>query len=300
MMLLLTNLSRAQDACLPRYALPVQKTSVEGLQLAYVEEGKGAPILFIHGLGGNLSHWSKNLSVLAERFHVLAVDLPGYGRSDKQFATGEKDQLQFYADVIISFIKQKGLKNVVLAGHSMGAQIALIAALQHGSLISKLILLAPAGLEVFSKEEAAMLMNATPASFFQNQNEAAIRYGFKQNFYTQPAEAEILIQDRIRLKECPDFSQYTQAVSNGIRGMLQHLVKEELSKIKQPVLIMFGEMDALIPNKMLHPALKRDSLLKETAMQMPSSTVITIHEAGHFLQFEKPTEVNKAIMNFLK
>jgi pimeloyl-ACP methyl ester carboxylesterase len=299
-MLFLWKFSASQDSCKPAYGMPVQKLQVaEQLSIAYVEKGKGQPILFIHGLGGNLSHWLKQVNSLSSTYHCIAIDLPGYGYSDKEITT-EKNQLDFYADVLHSFIEKKGLKKVTLAGHSMGGQIALITALQQPQNISRLVLVAPAGLETFSANEAQLMMNATPASFFEKQEEPAIRYSFKQNFFEQPTDAEALIQDRIRMIRCPDFKRYTEAVSAGIKGMLQHPVKDDLGKLKLPVLIIFGKEDALIPNKLLHASLNRDEMLKETLLRMPQARLVMIPSAGHLVHFEKSQETTDAITSFLK
>jgi len=298
--LFLTKLSFSQDSCLPRYDLPLKYLLVaENIKMAYIEKGKGTTILFIHGLGGNLSHWQKNFQALSANFHCIAVDLPGYGYSDKSFNT-TKDHLQFYADVLSTFIREKNLKKLVLAGHSMGGQIAMIIALQNPQLISKLILLAPAGIEMFTEAEAKMMVNATPASVFEKQEEAVIRYNYKQNFYQQPGEAEVLIQDRLRLKNCADFKQYTEAVSNSIKGMLDHPIRKDLSKLIQPVLILFGKNDALIPNRMLHANLKREDLLNEISKEIKKNKIIIVPDAGHLVQFEKPGEINKEIKIFLQ
>lgn len=300
-MLLLTKLSFGQDTCLPRYSLPVQTLQVsEGLNIAYVEKGKGRPIIFIHGLGGNLSHWLKSVQELSDKFCCIAIDLPGYGHSSKTFNTGDKDQMQFFADAITSFIQKKKLKKVALAGHSMGGQIAVIVALQQPSLISKLILAAPAGLETFTQNEGTLIINATPPTVFEKQDEAAVRLSYKQNFYAQPADVEALIQDRLRLKNCPGFTQYTTTVSNSIKGMLAHPVRNELNNLSQPVLVIFGENDALIPNRILHPQLTRETLLKESTAQIKDVKIVTVPQAGHLLQFERPSEINKAIKDFYK
>jgi pimeloyl-ACP methyl ester carboxylesterase len=299
-MLLLWKYSDAQDSCKPTYNMPVQKLQVaDGLQMAYVEKGKGETIVFVHGLGGNLSHWLKQVDALSKNYHCIAVDLPGYGYSDKSFST-DKDHLAFYADVLSAFIEKKGLEKVVLAGHSMGGQIAIITAINHPEKISKLVLAAPAGLETFSEAETKMITAATPPALFEKQEEPVIRYSFKQNFHEQPQDAEALIQDRIRFKTCADFKLYTDAVSGGIKAMLAHPVKADLPKIKQPVLIIFGGEDALIPNKLLHPTLVREEMLKETLTLMPKAILITIPSAGHLVQFEKSEETINAIKYFLR
>ncbi|MGZ5189798.1 MAG: alpha/beta fold hydrolase, partial [Flavisolibacter sp.] len=130
-LLLLWKHSFSQDTCRPKYDLKVQYLSVDSLRIAYVEKGNGQPVIFIHGLGGNSSHWLKSIHQLSNKFKCIAIDLPGYGYSEKNIFLNGKDQLQFFTDRIISFIKKRKLKKVVLVGHSMGGQIAMIAAIQY-------------------------------------------------------------------------------------------------------------------------------------------------------------------------
>lgn len=288
----------AQQSCLPNYNHPVKTIQLSFGKLAYIEKGKGKTILFIHGLGGNSSHWEKSVKELSSTYKCIAIDLPGYGYSDKQIDTKGKDQLQFYADVISEFLQKKKIKKVILAGHSMGGQIAVIASLQNKK-VKKLILAAPAGFETFTEKEAQLLIASTPPAAFEKQDEPVIRNNFKLNFYQQPADAEQLIQDRLRMKTCADFNFYCRAVSNGVKGMLAHPVKESLKMINIPVLILFGANDALIPNRYLHPGLTTETLIKEAVALIPNCKVEIIQQAGHLFQFEKNSEVNNIIQQFL-
>ncbi len=297
LLLIWSPLIKAQENCLPDYGLPVAKTNVAGKEVAYVEKGKGKDLLLIHGLGGNISHWANNIGPLSNYFHVIALDLPGYGYSDKNIDTTNKDLLNFYADVILAIIEKKRLKGVTLVGHSMGGQIAMIAGLKHSKKVKQLILLAPAGLETFTKQEGQELINSTPASVFQNQDEAAIRASFKRNF-NNPAP-EKLIQDRLRFKVCNDFNLYAIAVSKGVQGMLNHPVKDELKNIQQHVLIIYGQQDLLIPNKYLHPTLTTGDVVKFGTDNIRKSKSLFINNAGHLVQYEQPAEVNNSIQKFL-
>ncbi len=289
---------KAQENCLPVYDLPVKTIQLSSGKLAYIEKGKGKTILFIHGLGGNSSHWEKSVKELSSAYKCIAVDLPGYGWSDKHVDTKGKDQLQFYADVISEFLQKKKIKKLILAGHSMGGQIAVITSLQNKK-VKKLILAAPAGLETFTEKEAQLLLASTPPAVFEKQDQAVIRNNFKLNFYLQPADAEQLIQDRLKLKQCPDFEQYCINVSNGVKGMLAHPVKESLKNISIPVLILTGANDALIPNRYLHPGLTNESIMKESAAFIRNCKVEIIPQSGHMFQFEKSSEVNNIIQQFL-
>jgi pimeloyl-ACP methyl ester carboxylesterase len=277
----------------------VQTIALSQGPVAYIEKGKGPVIIFIHGLGGNLSHWSKVSNQLSAEYRCIMLDLPGYGRSGRITNTTSKDQLQFYADAINEFIVKKRIRKAVLAGHSMGAQVAMISALQN-KRVKKLVLAAPAGLETFSEKEAQLLVASTPAAVFEKQDEAVIRANYKMNFFQQPPDAESLIQDRLRLKTCPDFNTYCEIVSNGVKGMLAHPVKNELKNIQQATLILFGANDALIPNKFLHPSLTISDLVSEAGGLFPESQSQIIEGAGHMLPWEKSSEVAEAIKAFLQ
>jgi pimeloyl-ACP methyl ester carboxylesterase len=268
-------------------------------KLAYVEKGKGETILFIHGLGGNIAHWLKSVSGLSAYYRCIAIDLPGYGWSVKSAQANERDQLQFYADAVDEFLKKKKIKKVFLAGHSMGAQVAVISAL-HNKRVKKLLLISPAGLETFTEKEAQLLKSATAASAFEKQDEAVIRNNFKINFFEQPAETEELIKYRLQLKNCPRIKPYSETLSAGVKGMLAHPVKDSLQYLSMPVLILFGANDALIPNKYLHPTLSTAVLAKESAALIPKSTVVMVERAGHMVIFEKAIEMNLIIKNFLQ
>ncbi len=297
--LLFATIAVAQQNCLPVYNLPVKTMQLSFGKLAYLEKGRGQTILFIHGLGGNMSHWLKSINELSAEHKCIALDLPGYGWSDKNIDTKGKDRLQFYAAAISEFLKKKKIKKVILAGHSMGAQVAIITALQNKN-VKKLILVAPAGLETFTEKEAQLLTASTPAAVFEKQDETAIRNNFKINFLQQPADAEQLIQDRLNIKTCADFKLYCETVSNGVKGMLAHPVKDSLQYLTIPVLIVFGANDGLIPNKYLHPSVKTEELAKQSAALIPNCKVVMVENSGHLVQFEKPSETNLIIKNFIQ
>ncbi len=288
-----------QESCLPVYDLPVKTIQLSFGKLAYVEKGKGETLLFIHGLGGNLSHWIKSVNDLSKDFNCIAIDLPGYGWSDINTDSIKKDILQFYSNIINEFLEKKKIKSASLIGHSMGGQIATINALQNKK-IQNLILVAPAGLETFSEKESQLLIASTPATVFEKQDENIIRYNFKTNFVEQPIDVEQLIQDRLKLKSCNNFKEYCETVSAGIKGMLSHSIKDSLSFLKIQVFILFGAQDALIPNRYLHPTLTAIELTNQASKLISNCKVEFIEKAGHLVQYEKNKETNILIKNFIK
>lgn len=297
--ILFSQVILAQDSCFAKYNQPVKTIQLSSGTLTYIEKGNGQLILFIHGLGGNITHWLKSVNELSVSFKAIAIDLPGYGWSDKNVDTKGKDRLQFYANAITEFLKKKKIKKVILVGHSMGAQLAIITALQNRA-VKKLILVAPAGLETFTGKEAQLLIASSTASVFEKQDEAIIRSNFKMNFFQQPADVEQLIQDRLQMKNCRGFSLYCETVSASVKGMLEHPIKDSLQYLKMPVLILFGANDKLIPNRYLHPSMNIEELANQSAALIMDCKAIMIESAGHMVQFERNSEINRIIKNFIQ
>lgn len=290
---------RAQKCPLSYAATTTQLRLNDSLSIAYTEKGTGTTtLLMVHGLGGNLSHWSQNMDELSKSHRCIAIDLPGYGLSTSRSYSGES--LSFYARTLVEFIAKKKLTNVVLIGHSMGGQTAIITVLQKSPAIKRLVLVAPAGLETFSEAEATLLRQFATPTFYKAQGETAIRAAFASNFTTLPPTAETLIKDRLQLRNCEGFDTYCQVVSQGVNGMLAHPVQAQLSQLTLPTLLIFGTDDKLIPNRILHKELTTLKVADIGKTQIPNVRLELIPNAGHLVMFEQPSSFNQLILNFLK
>ncbi len=281
------------------YPYTTKKITLDkGVELSYIDEGKGKQtILFIHGLGSYLPAWRKNIAELSKNYRCIAIDLPGYGKSSKgDYAY----TMRFYADIIAELIAKLKLKNISLAGHSMGGQISITFALAYPEKLKNLILIAPAGLESFSIDEGKLLMAFTKPEMIQATADEKIESNLINNFYKMPEDAKFMSKDRISMKSAPDFPDYCKAVSKSVEAMLNGPVFQDLEKIKTNTLIVFGENDALIPNKYMHSTLNTKSVAETGKNKIPMSQLIMLKEAGHFVNFEKSEEVNQAIIDFLK
>lgn len=115
---------------------------VDGHRLHYRDEGNGPAIVMIHGLGGQMAHFSHSLLPrLTDRFRVILVDRPGSGYSTRPAGAGAN--LRAQAAVIAAFIRALGLERPLLVGHSLGGAVALAVALEHPDCAGGLALIAP-------------------------------------------------------------------------------------------------------------------------------------------------------------
>ncbi|MFZ4736913.1 MAG: alpha/beta fold hydrolase [Bradymonadia bacterium] len=280
---------------------PVKKLplpdSAPPIEIAYVDEGRGPLIVLVHGLGEHLGYWSENLPDLVRRGHrVIAVDLPGFGRSSKPAADYSMSQQAGWLAAFLRLVAPD--TPAVVVGHSMGGQIALRLALDAPELVSALCLLAPAGIERFSPGESTWIKENTGTIALARQDEDQIRAHYRKNLYGMwvPA-AEHHLEERVRLRYTPDFEPYLFAVVRSIHAMLDGPVADALPKLPRtlPVVVAFGEVDAMIPNPFLHGGATAD-VADEAARLMPHARVHVLPELGHMLQVEAPERIDALIV----
>jgi len=280
------------------YPFTVQHaTLTDGRRIAYIDEGQGSEtIIFIHGLGSYLPAWKQNIEVLKNHFRCIAIDLPGYGHSSKEPHSG---MMSFYASAVIDFMDQLGIENAVLAGHSMGGQISMVAAMMYPERVSRLILAAPAGFEGFTPGQKQWFRNVMTVRGVMLTRVEDIITNLAINFYNMPSEAEFMIKDRIAMRSASDFEAYSYAVVQSVNGMVDEPVIDKLHKITQPTLIIFGENDNLIPNRFLNPGTTL-GVAQVGAAGIKGSRLVMLPQTGHFVQFENYQRFNEEVLKFLK
>ncbi|MDX1761176.1 MAG: alpha/beta hydrolase [Christiangramia sp.] len=280
------------------YELPVKSIKINSEIIAYVDQGSGdKTLLFVHGLSSNLDSWKKNIAGLKDNYRTIAVDLPGYGKSSR---SKTDYSLAEYAEILKNLADKLELKNVILVGHSMGGQIAMHSVIRYPDTYEKLILIAPAGIETFTAQEATIMKASYTPAMVVNTSDEQILANYKLNFYSFPEDAQMMVDDRIKMKSAEDFPDYAETVVNNIHAMLEEPVIDKISNIEIPVLMIFGKNDMLIPNKYFHPSESIDGLIETSKGKFQDIEVKTIEEAGHFVNFEQAEKVNTEIRNFMK
>lgn len=292
------NLTKISSMSELKYDYPVHYANLnDGIKLAYIDEGKGnETLLMIHGLGSYLPAWKKNISELSKYYRVIAVDLPGYGKSSKDPHSG---LMSFYASVIADFILKMDLGKVNLVGHSMGGQISMVLTLEKPELVKRLILVDPAGFEVFNAGQKNWFKDVMTPNLVRLTTVEAIETNLASNFYRMPDDARFMIEDRIIMRDADDFEAYCLAVARSVHGMVDEAVIDKISGIKVPTLIFFGENDMLIPNRYLNPGFT--SKIAETgAGLIKGSKLVMVPKCGHFMMFEKSEVFNTETKNFIQ
>lgn len=300
----------ALGACAPRYSalpalapadlrtpLPVQHVEVDGVDVAWIDSGgSGPPIVLVHGLSSYMGFWSKQVEHLSATHRVLALDLPGYGASGRPDAPYTPP---WFAGVVDGWMTAIGIERAVVAGHSMGGQIALTLALDHPERVEALVLSAPAGFERFSPGHAAFMKEYWHEARALHTTEVEVRTAFRTAVFNHHDDGvEHLLEERVRLGRHPDFAGTSVAVSRSIAGMLDHPVLDRLEAVEVPALIVFGTNDRMIPNPVFTGGRTR-AIAETGARALPSATLVLIEGAGHTVHHDAPEHFHAAVDPFL-
>jgi pimeloyl-ACP methyl ester carboxylesterase len=264
--------------------------------IAYIDEGEGTKtLLFVHGLATYGPSWNKNIEFLKKYYRCIALDLPGNGLSSRgKFPYS----MNFFAGIIYDFILKAELNNVYLVGHSMGAQVVLTTLINAGNCAEGVVLCAPAGFETFTSMERSIYHGTVQFFDYFSTEENSLRKTIRTSFYHSSTQADDMIDDLASIMKKYPASQYRPMIEACISGMLNEPVFNQLHQIQQRTLVLFGERDALIPNKLVHPTTTRQ-IAEAGVRQMPHAMLEMIPQCGHFLQIEKAAEVNHIIRRFI-
>ncbi|RYU75331.1 alpha/beta fold hydrolase, partial [Hymenobacter persicinus] len=111
------------------------------MDLHYVRQGSGRPLLLVHGIGGSWRSWNTIMGPLAAEREVLAVDLPGHGASP---ALAGENSIGTFADALTAFLTEHDLLGIDAVGSSMGARLVLELA-RRGGVLGAVVSLDPGG-----------------------------------------------------------------------------------------------------------------------------------------------------------
>jgi 4,5:9,10-diseco-3-hydroxy-5,9,17-trioxoandrosta-1(10),2-diene-4-oate hydrolase len=265
------------------------------LRLHYHEAGvgNGPTIVLLHGGGPGASSWSnfaRNIPVLARNFHVLAVDQPGYGLSDKPI-----DHPQYYIHSssalkdLLDHLEITG--RVHLLGNSLGGGAAVRFALDYPDSAGKLVLMGPGGLSVnlFAADPTEGVKNL--AKFSYEPTRANLEAFLRIMVFDQSLITEELIDERFASASLPESLAATRAMGKSFSGpdFEKGMIWREAYKLRQPVLLIWGREDRVNP---------LDGALVATKM-IPRVQLHVFGGCGHWAQLEKFDEFNRLASDFL-
>lgn len=232
--------------------------------------------MLVHGLGGSAERWLGVIPNLSQKYRVIAIDLIGFGYSDKP---SEDYTVDFFARFLTAFIKKLGLTKVVLVGTSMGGQIAAECAGNDPS-VERLVLVAPSGaMKSTTKAVEAYMM----AALYPNSLSA--REALEMMTNASPVE-ESAVADFVKRMSMPNAKL---AFMSSVLGIKNSSIEATLQRIKVPTLLVWGRQDKVIP--IIHAG--------AFAGRIKDCTFLPLEGQGHLPHVENPAIFSKFVLEFL-
>ncbi|XP_023750814.1 pheophytinase, chloroplastic [Lactuca sativa] len=275
-----------------------------GHKIHYVEEGEGFPIVLIHGFGASAFHWRYNIPELAKKYKVYAVDLLGFGWSEK--ALVDYDAL-VWRDQVADFLKEIVKEPTILVGNSLGGFTALVAAEAMKEQVVGIVLLNSAGQfgspndeENEAQESPFQKFLIKPLKeifqrvvlgflFWQAKQPARVESVLKSVYKNTSNVDDYLIQSITRPADDPNAGEvYYRLMTRFMSNQRKYTLDSVLSKLSCPLLLVWGDLDPWVgPAKALR--------IKEF---YPNTSIVNL-QAGHCPHDEVPELVNKALVDWL-
>ncbi|MBU2712997.1 alpha/beta fold hydrolase [Zooshikella harenae] len=275
------NTLNYREALIEKIETPIQqgRVAANSVMTSYISAGAGFPVVLLHGAGAGAVTWYPSISAIAEKFHVIAPDIVGYGESDKPSGAYDRPYFSAWLKGFLSALK---ITKAHIVGLSQGGAIALQFALDYPDLVDKLVLVDAGALGAkpsFMPFLGMLWMNSAPSrlanSFFS-------RYLLFKPEKRDPNHGYYSIEV---LKQKGGKNAFTQGRGSAVSA----IPEESLQQIKSETLIIWGENDQLFSVE-----------YGETAARIiPNATFYRIQEAGHLSLMDQPEIFNKALLDFL-
>jgi len=264
--------------------------TVDGRKIHYLERGEGMPVILIHGFLYSTFMWEKNIETLAKSFKVYAIDLWGWGYSERLKELNYSFDL--YGKQVVGFMDALKIPKASLVGQSMGGGISVYVAANYPDRIDRLILVDPAVLpypipasgKFYQIPFVGEFLNAIPGNALTKKNIETLW------FYDPKKVTDDYVEEVVKPLSI-------KGSLDGLMFILRNVLKDpfvegeakKLAKFNKPILILHGREDKAIP---LDRSQQLNALWK-------GSQLVVIEKAGHTPHEEYPEKFNQLAVEFL-
>ena len=237
----------------------------------FIEEGEGEPLLLLHGLFGSLSNYDGQIDYFRQQYKVVVPLLPLLDLDLLHTSVGGLEKF------VHKFVEYRDFKNINLLGNSLGGHVALMYVLRHPERIRSLTLTGSSGL----------FENGMGDTYPKRGDYEYIKKKTELTFYDPAFASKELVDElyetvNVRIKAVKIIALAKSAIRNNLG--------EEVSQIKQPTLLIWGNNDSITP----------PFVGEEFRKLIPNSELHFIDKCGHAPMMERPEEFNTILHKFLQ
>jgi 4,5:9,10-diseco-3-hydroxy-5,9,17-trioxoandrosta-1(10),2-diene-4-oate hydrolase len=258
----------------------------------WVQGSQGSTVILIHGIGAAIDSWVSNIEALSQKHRVYAIDLVGFGRSDKPSVDYS---LPFFAQFVKDFMEAQNIDRASLVGWSLGGGVSMQCAIQFPEKLDKLILLDSMG---FGRETHLMFrLSSIPwiGKILSRPTKKGTARLLKECVFDHTLITDEIVDLYYQFAALPGghaawlATLCSNASFGGIKKEVIQAFQDNLGTMTIPTLIIWGKQDRVLPAK--HASIAESWI--------PNARVHLIDDCGHCPQMEHPEEFNTQVLAFL-
>ena len=255
--------------------------NIDENKIRYLESGNSDnTLVLIHGLGASANRWEYVIPHFKKNYRVIVPDLIGFGYSDKPLVDYTTD---FFSEFLKKFLEKLDIKNPVLIGSSLGGQIIAEYTLNNNSAVQKLVLISPSGV---MKHSTPALDAYVMAALYPNQE--AAKNAFEMMSGSSKNIDPKIVEGFVKRMRLPNAKMAFMSTLLGLKN--SQTLTEKLSSITVPTMVVWGELDPVIPVKYA------DSIVST----IKDCRFYRMDGCGHTPYVEVPETFVKIVMEFLR
>ena len=271
---------------------------VKGIRTRCLEAGQGEPLLLLHGGGGHIEAYARNIATLAERFHVYAVDLVGHGYTTRPVVES------YSFATIVKFISDLqdtlGYEQISIVGLSISAMSAAVYAGTNPGRVKRLVLNTGVPLQADEQgrtrwRKSIELRQKVSAEGSWTRESVRARLGrvFHDGSASVPDE---LVEVRYKIYSQPGFAVYNNQLVESLlceiieeNDFTQKLGPESLRKITCPTLLVWTKVN---PGQGM-------AVAQHALNMLLNGNMVVFDKSGHWPQWEQAKEFNRTLLDFM-
>jgi haloalkane dehalogenase len=270
-------------------AAALDTVQVDDLTLAYRELGSGDPVLLLHGWPTSSYLWRDVMTPIAERNRVVAIDLPGFGASDKPL--GVRYDFDLFDRALDGFLAALDIDEVGLAVHDLGGPVGLHWTVRYPDRVTKLALL---NTLVYPEFSDAVLQFITACTTPELRDQLTSPAGLEAAMRLGLADQAGLSEDTLAAVQEPfQTADSRRALADAGVGLEPEgfvEIARLLPALRMPVRVIYGERDQILPDIA--------ETMARVQADLPQAEVTALPQCGHFLQEEAPEEIGSLLARF--
>lgn len=261
--------------------------NANGVRTRVLEAGEGEPLILLHGTGGHLEAYARNVQSLSEKFKIYCIDMVGHGYSDKP---NRPYTIDFYSIHLEAVIDVLGYDKVFISGESLGGWVAAWFGAKHPEKVKAMVLTTPGN--VTNDIEVMKRLKESTIKAVEQVNYENVRTRLEWLMYDKGMVTDELVKCRYDIYSQPEMKEavHNIVVLQDIEVRKQYSWDQSwCSKIDLPTLLLWTDHDPTASVEQAYPLQK----------MIPGSQLVVIKDAGHWPQWEQPEEFDQIHVDFL-